>query len=160
MASAHDLGSRHTVLHFMSVATRGSARQTRSQMTHPEVDQPHFQTLVLALRQKPQPAALLLTSRLAVKGSTAASLQGGVVTRSAPHLLWAPLFCLLPPGHTSQPSPARKLGSSPRGTLLSQCLRTDWSCFPVDDDDSFYKYFVSVAEILTKNKLSIISEVM
>lgn len=58
------------MLHFMSVATRGRARQTRSQMTHPEVDQPHFQTLVLALRQKPQPVAQVCSS-------PAADLQPG-----------------------------------------------------------------------------------
>lgn len=105
MAHADDLGSKHTVSRFMLVATRGSARQTRSQMTHPEVDQPHFQTLVLALVPEATTsgpsarcaAAPPLTSRLALKGPTAASFQGRVVTRSAPHLLWAPLFCLMPP---------------------------------------------------------------
>lgn len=58
MAHADDLGSRRTALHFTSVATRGSARQTRLPMTHPEVDQPHFQTPgCWPWRQKPQPAA-------------------------------------------------------------------------------------------------------
>lgn len=166
MAHADDLGSRHTALCFMSVATRGSARQTRSQMTHPEVDQPYFQTPVLALAPEAttsgpsaqRAAAPPLTSRLALKRPTAASMQGGVVTRSPPHLLWAPLFCLVLPGHFPAKSCMGARLLTARASSL--CLRTDWSRFPVDDDDSFYKYFVSVAEILTKNKLSITSEII
>lgn len=103
--------------------------------------------------------------------SPAADLQAGSQeAHSSKHAGWSGHQVSTPPPvgspflfHAPWTLPSQILhGSSAphREGLLSQCLRTDWSRFPVDDDDSFYKYFVSVAEVLTKNKLSIISEII
>ena len=89
-------------MRFMPVATRGSAKQTRSWKTCPVVDQPLSRDpSACATSHSQRPWCLPCSSpasRLAPTWSAAARIRGGVVTSTAPVLLWAPLPHLMPPG--------------------------------------------------------------